>query len=172
VRVVEYAAEQVVTLDATFGYAVAVQFDPGERLETVSVGNSLDWQLLPNKRANVLFVKPLHAARPTNMTVVTDTRIYHFELRSRRTLGARDRAIIFALKFDYPARHSPPFPRAISNQKQAKRQSTKAMPAILTRAPTGSCHSRCSTTAWSPISASPTLPICRHLSPSIATGRK
>lgn len=103
VRVVEYSPEQVVLLYATFGYALSIQFEDGERLETVSVGNSLDWQLLPNKQANILFVKPVRAAAPTNMTVVTNARVYQFELHSRKSSGPRDRNIIFSLRFNYPA---------------------------------------------------------------------
>ena len=98
VRVVEYSPEEVVQLYATFGYAMSIQFEDGERLETVSVGNSLDWQLLPNKQANILFVKPVHAAAPTNMTVVTNARVYQFELHSRKSSGPRDRNVIFSLK--------------------------------------------------------------------------
>lgn len=103
VRVVEYAPDQVVLLNATLGYAIAIQYDAGERLESVSVGNSIDWQLVPNKQANILFVKPVHAAPATNMTVVTNLRIYHFELRSRKSSGPHDPNVIFALRFDYPA---------------------------------------------------------------------
>jgi hypothetical protein len=38
------------------------------------------WQITPNRRASLLFVKPLPGAHRTNMTVVTDKRTYLFDL--------------------------------------------------------------------------------------------
>lgn len=100
IRVVEYAPDQVVRLDANLGYVVTVEFGPGERIETVSIGDSLSWQVTPNRKATLLFVKPIGQGQPTDMTVISNLRAYTLELRSH---GRRnDPSVMYALRFDYP----------------------------------------------------------------------
>jgi type IV secretion system protein VirB9 len=116
IRVVPYAPDEVVLLNATLGYAVTVEFGDGERVETVSIGDSLGWQVTPNRRANLLFVKPIERAAPTDMTVVTNLRTYTLELRARPRSRGDDKGVIYALKFDYPepavaAAEPPPPPK-------------------------------------------------------------
>lgn len=102
VRVVKYTPDDVVRLDCTLGYAVTLAFGPGERVENVSIGDSLGWQVTPNRRANLLFLKPVDRASPTNMTVVTNLRSYAFDLHSRAARRSGDKDVIFSVKFDYP----------------------------------------------------------------------
>jgi type IV secretion system protein VirB9 len=102
VRIVRYEPDQVVVLRGTLGYSTTVDFGVGERIENVSIGDSLAWQVTPNRRASLLFVKPIETGRATNMTVVTNFRRYNFDLRSRQARGAGDRGVILELRFDYP----------------------------------------------------------------------
>ena len=62
------------------GLQATVAFADNERIENVAIGDSNSWQVTPNKRANLLFVKPLAARARTNMTVVTDRHTYVFDL--------------------------------------------------------------------------------------------
>lgn len=106
VRVVEFSPDAVVPLVATLGYAVTIDFGEDEQVETVSIGDGTDWQVTPNRRGNLLFVKPMAARGATNMAVVTNLRVYHFALSARPRVGldARgDRGLIFALRFNHPA---------------------------------------------------------------------
>jgi type IV secretion system protein VirB9 len=57
-----------------------LEFADDERIENVSIGDAMGWQVTPNKKANLLFLKPLDRMAATNMTVVTDRRRYVFEL--------------------------------------------------------------------------------------------
>ena len=57
-----------------------IRFDEDEHIENVAIGDSQKWQVTPNKRANLLFVKPLAERAATNMTVVTDRHTYLFDL--------------------------------------------------------------------------------------------
>ncbi len=68
------------TLQAAPGYQVTLEFGPDEQIENVAVGDSAAWQVTPNRRGDHLFVKPIQSGVSTNMTVVTDVRIYLFEL--------------------------------------------------------------------------------------------
>lgn len=93
-----YVADQVVNFAARPGFQSTIEFADGERIENIAVGDSGGWQVTPNRRANLLFVKPQGTSAPvTNMTVVTDRRTYLFELR----LGARATPV-YMLRFTYP----------------------------------------------------------------------
>ena len=102
IRVVHYDPDQVIELQATVGYQMSVEFGPGERIENVSVGDSLGWQLTPNHKADLLFIKPLDARSVTDMTVVTNLRRYVFALSARRPAKREDTSVIFGIRFDYP----------------------------------------------------------------------
>jgi type IV secretion system protein VirB9 len=80
IRTVAYDPDQVVRLTGYFGIQTMLEFAADERIENVSIGDSLGWQVTPNKKANLLFLKPLDRNAATNMTVVTDRRRYIFEL--------------------------------------------------------------------------------------------
>ena len=101
VRVVGYDPLQVVSLEGVLGYQTMIEFEPGERIENVAIGDSLGWQVAPNRKANLLFVKPMSRVKTTNMTVVTNLRRYAFELS---VSPGRPRAgeAIYSLSFEYP----------------------------------------------------------------------
>jgi len=80
IQTIPYDPNQVVLLRGTLGYQFMLEFDPSEKIETVSIGDALGWQVTPNRRADVLFLKPL-AHSVTNLTVLTNLRRYAFELR-------------------------------------------------------------------------------------------
>src|ERR1700685_3554709 len=100
-RVVPYDANQVVELHGVLGYQMVIEFAPDERIENVAIGDSLGWQVTPNHPAHLLFVKPMAAVPVTNMTVVTNSREYVFELSVERRGQHRGDAI-YTLRFAYP----------------------------------------------------------------------
>jgi len=92
-----YARDEVVRIDGRLGVQATIGFAEDEQIENVAVGDSAKWQITPNKRANLLFVKPLEADARTNMTVVTDRHTYFFDL----VVSARARPV-YLLRFTYP----------------------------------------------------------------------
>jgi len=102
IRIVHYDPNEVVELPAALGYTMTIEFGLGERIENVAIGDGLGWQITPNHKANLLFLKPLDAASVTDMTVITNLRRYVFDLHARRAPHRGDRALIFRLRFDYP----------------------------------------------------------------------
>lgn len=102
IRVVHYDPNEVVELQGAMGYQMTIEFGPGERIENVSIGDGLGWQVTPNHKANLLFLKPLDITSATDMTVVTNLRRYVFDLSARRQPRRGDRSLIFRLRFDYP----------------------------------------------------------------------
>lgn len=100
VRTVVYNPREVVTVVGQVGYQMVVSFGAAERIENISVGDSLAWQVTPNKKADLLFLKPVDRLPSTNMTVVTNLRRYNFELIS--TAGTTRRAQTYDIRFVYP----------------------------------------------------------------------
>ena len=97
-----YDAEEVVRIDGKLGVQATIGFDEDEHIENVAVGDSAKWQITPNKRANLLFVKPLEASARTNMTVVTDRHTYFFDL----VASPRSKPV-YMLRFAYPESDEP-----------------------------------------------------------------
>jgi type IV secretion system protein VirB9 len=99
-RLVErlYNADEVVRIEGRPNVQATIRFADNEQIENVAIGDSQAWQVTPNKRANLLFVKPLTARAATNMTVVTDRRTYLFDLVA--SPGARNP--LYVLAFTYP----------------------------------------------------------------------
>jgi type IV secretion system protein VirB9 len=104
IRTVAYDPDQVVRLTGYFGIQTMLEFAPDERIENVSIGDAMGWQVTPNKKANLLFLKPLDRTAATNMTVVTDRRRYVFELVvAEPKASAKDLAYVVRLLVPAPA---------------------------------------------------------------------
>ena len=96
-QTVHYEADQVVSVKGRLGYQSMIEFGQGETIENVAVGDSAAWQVTPNKRANLLFLKPLMGKARTNMTVVTDQRVYLFDL----SVAPSGNTPLYNLRFTY-----------------------------------------------------------------------
>ena len=94
---VTYDEMKVITLPGRINVQASIVFGEDETIENVAIGNSATWQVTPNKRANILFVKPLEARASTNLTVVTSKRTYLFDL-----VASPSARPVYVLRFDYP----------------------------------------------------------------------
>lgn len=99
IQMVEYDPDRVVMVRGALGYQLMLEFASDERIENVSIGDSLGWQVTPNRRANVLFLKPIDGVT-TNMTVLTNARRYVFDL-AVNPKGSRASAP-YTIRFSYP----------------------------------------------------------------------
>lgn len=99
VQTVMFAPDQVVQLQAAPGYQITVALNPDERVESIALGDGAAWQASANKRGDYLFVKPVSAGVTTNMVVITDVRMYAFELVP--AYGPME-GLPFAVRFTYP----------------------------------------------------------------------
>ena len=136
IHVVAYDAGQVVELHGVLGYQLSVEFDPQERIENVAIGDSLGWQVTPNRKANLLFLKPMAARPDTNMSVVTNLRRYNFQLSVRGRTAAK--TIPYTVRFLYAPpvmavveAPPPPPPPADRNHAYSYKGSTNALPSRL-----------------------------------------
>lgn len=98
-----YQQDEVYVITGHYGYGTTISFDDDEKVESMSLGDSKAWQVLPIDSRNILFVKPILDKADTNLTVITNRRIYHFELSAHTAANGRVDDIIYELKFLYPA---------------------------------------------------------------------
>ncbi len=98
VQTVFWDPDQIITVTGAPGWQITVEFAPDERIENVAIGDALAWQVVPNKRARNLFLKPLLKNAATNMTVITDRRRYIFALDT----GPRRASTPWVVRFEYP----------------------------------------------------------------------
>ncbi len=94
---VRYDPAKVYRVEGRPKVQATIRFGEDESIENVAVGDSNAWQITPNKRANLLFVKPLLARANTNMTVVTNKRTYLFDL-----VASPAAQPMYVLSFKYP----------------------------------------------------------------------
>ena len=133
IHVVMYEPSQVVELHGVLGFQLSVEFDPQERIENVAIGDALGWQVTPNRKANLLFLKPMARRPDTNMSVVTNLRRYNFQLSVRGKPSGRSTP--FSVRFLYPepamamvAPPSAPIPPIDRNHAYSYQGSTKTLP--------------------------------------------
>lgn len=94
---VRYDAAKVYRVEGRPKVQATIRFGDDENIENVAVGDSNAWQITPNQRANLLFVKPLLARATTNMTVITNKRTYLFDL-----VASPAAQPLYVLSFKYP----------------------------------------------------------------------
>lgn len=107
-----YDPSKVIRLNGRTGIQSTIEFGDAESIENVAVGDSAAWQVTPNKRASLLFVKPMAAPARSNMTVVTSKRTYLFDLVSSPKAPA-----VYVMRFSNPP--APPRPAAAPVQQAA-----------------------------------------------------
>jgi len=101
IHLVDYDPEQVVELTATLGYQMSIEFGEAEKIESIAIGDSTAWQVTPNRRGNLAFLKPMSASPDTNMTVLTNLRTYYFQLAARAHKPKQ--VPLVSVRFVYPA---------------------------------------------------------------------
>ncbi|PZM15718.1 TrbG/VirB9 family P-type conjugative transfer protein [Rhizobium tubonense] len=96
---VVYQPNNVVRVFATYGISTMIIFDEDEKFETVALGDTDSWDVVPTDKGNILFVKPRAKNVTTNMNVVTTKRIYYLELNDN---APEDGIKVFGIRFVYP----------------------------------------------------------------------
>lgn len=131
VRMVDYNPAEVYKIRTFYGVSTHVQFAEGETMTDVALGDKDAWEVEPRK--SHLFIKPKAQKADTNLTVVTNKRVYQFalEVEPRHTRDERawkHQDLVYSLSFRYPNEE------AVRLAVQAAAAETKAMDkAIKTR---------------------------------------
>jgi type IV secretion system protein VirB9 len=101
IRTVVYDARQVVSVTGQLGYQMMVEFGANERIENISIGDAQAWSVTPNKKGNLLFLKPLNTIS-TNMSVVTNLNQYTFDLVALEATPKGRAQQTYVIQFVYP----------------------------------------------------------------------
>lgn len=113
-KTLSFDADAVYQLNVKSGTQLALIFGAGEQILSVALGDTDNWLVEATATGDTLFITAAANAPVTNMTVITDNRIYSFQLIS----GGYDET--YVVRFVYPAVEglnddSPPIERPLSN---------------------------------------------------------
>ncbi|MBM3590022.1 MAG: hypothetical protein FJX30_01410 [Alphaproteobacteria bacterium] len=133
IRTLVYNPNEVYELKFYYNYQSFIEFSNDEEIEMISVGEAFAWRLTPAGKR--LFIRPLEISAHTNMTIITNRRIYHFDIRSDEFTGKADEDLVYTVRFFYPQIGQPlPIPPQLAVPNVALRPRAKeisAKPALL-----------------------------------------
>lgn len=101
IKILAYNPSEVVVIRGHYGFQQMIELARDEKIESISIGDSLAWQVTPNKSGNLLFLKPVEPRAHTNLSVITDRRNYTFELLAIN-LGSQPWEMNYVVRFHYP----------------------------------------------------------------------
>lgn len=99
IHTIVYNPDDVFKFTGYYGYQSSIEFAEGETVDTISMGDSTAWQLVPAGRR--IFLKPIDEYATTNMTVITNKRMYQFEIHADEAEDISDPNLIFSVRFLY-----------------------------------------------------------------------
>ena len=155
IRTAVYDAREVYRIEARIGYQIDLEFEPDERFTGLAAGDlrALSFEA----QGNHLFLKPKAAHVRTNLTVLTDRHVYHFDysvaLRDpdTRDPDVREPAapadVIYAVRFSYPG-------AASAAQDAADSEIDKLLEPGTTKAPANLDYWYCGAPGLKPVRAS------------------
>jgi len=133
IRTLVYNPNEVYELKFYYNYQSFIEFSNDEEIEMISVGEAFAWRLTPAGKR--LFIRPLEISAHTNMTIITNRRIYHFDIRSDEFTGKADEDLVYTVRFFYPQIGQPlPIPPQLAVPNVALRPRVKeisAKPALV-----------------------------------------
>jgi type IV secretion system protein VirB9 len=103
IKFIDYNPDEVVGITAHYGFSTHIEFAPGESVVKLGIGDRKAWDI--GKQDNHLFLRPVGDKAGTNMTVLTNRRVYNFDLAARsskRGAHPKPNDMFFQVKFNYP----------------------------------------------------------------------
>jgi P-type conjugative transfer protein VirB9 len=99
IRFIMYDENQVFRIDASYSASTTIVFGEDEKIETIAAGDAGAWKIEPNKKGNVLFLKPVDKKASGNLNVITTKRQYVFLLTSAFRPASQQ---VYKVVFKYP----------------------------------------------------------------------
>ncbi len=106
-RELEYAASVVTPLTAFVGYHVHLEFAPDEHFVSLGAGDTSALDV--GAEGNHLLLKPRQATAGTNLTIITNRRVYFLDYRALARAPRPDEAV-YSIVFRYGAASDAPPP--------------------------------------------------------------
>ncbi|MBF8246911.1 MAG: TrbG/VirB9 family P-type conjugative transfer protein [Rickettsia sp.] len=94
-----YNPNEIFLLVIHHGFQSYIEVEKSEAIQTISLGDSYSWSI--NVLDNRVFIKSLEKYLQTNMTIITNKRIYQFDLVSKELDEYKERDFVYAIKFSY-----------------------------------------------------------------------
>ena len=99
IKTLVYDPAEVFRIVSRAGFQTTLEFNNDENIETISIGDSIGWQLTPAGRR--VFIKPIQKSGITNLSVITNRRSYQFELVATSSSNMNT-SHSYVVKFYYP----------------------------------------------------------------------
>jgi type IV secretion system protein VirB9 len=100
IKIINYTPNTVFKFIGHYMYQSIIEFALDEEIDTISMGTPTAWQIVPS--GNRIFIKPVEDEATTNMTVITNRRMYFFEIHASNAQSIDDEKLSFIVKFVYP----------------------------------------------------------------------
>ena len=100
IKTLVFNPNEVYELKFYYNYQSFIEFAEDEEIEMISIGEAFAWRLTPAGKR--LFIRPLEVSAHTNMTIITNKRTYHFDIRSSEYEGKADEELVYTIRFFYP----------------------------------------------------------------------
>lgn len=104
IKIVNYTPNTVYKFTGHYEFQSIIEFGADEEIQTISMGTPTPWQIVP--AVNRIFLKPVEDEATTNMTVITNKRMYFFEMHAEEANGVQDDNLNFVVKFVYPEQYN------------------------------------------------------------------
>lgn len=113
VNMLVYNENQVYRLTAYYGYQIDLQMGNDEEVKTIASGDSVGWQIVG--AGQHIFIKPMAEHARTNLSIVTNRRIYVFDLIASPVTDHWQ--MTYLVRFQYP--HADPYVNSRPGEKKA-----------------------------------------------------
>lgn len=104
IKIINYTPNTVFKFVGHYEFQSIIEFGIDEEIDTISMGTPTPWQMIP--AGNRIFLKPVEENATTNMTVITNKRMYFFEMHAEEATGVHDENLNFVIKFVYPEQYN------------------------------------------------------------------
>lgn len=101
IKIINYVPNAVFRYIGHYYYQTIIEFSLDEEIQTITMGTPTPWQIVP--AGNRIFLKPIEDDATTNMTVITNKRMYFFEMHAKNADSINDPDLAFIVKFVYPS---------------------------------------------------------------------
>lgn len=118
IKIINYTPNTVFKFVGHYEFQSIIEFGIDEEIDTISMGTPTPWQLVP--AGNRIFLKPVEENATTNMTVITNKRMYFFEMHAEEATGVHDENLNFVIKFVYPEQYNLGVGGPITNAQTSK----------------------------------------------------
>lgn len=103
IKIISYKPNTVFKFVGHYEYQSIIEFGADEKIDTITMGTPTPWQIIPS--GNRIFIKPIDDNATTNMTVITNKRMYFFEMHAEEVTNISDDNLSFVVKFVYPEQY-------------------------------------------------------------------